>query len=206
MSEQKKVSNLRQAEPVYNKITQKTDVRRVKKVKHVVLWSILVLCICYTGYVISCNIWPSTVAITGRSMEQTILDGDRVLLSNDGYVPAQGDIVVVAENGTQMETAIIKRVIAVEGQTVDINFETGAVFVDGHLLDESAYTQNGSTTKNEGMLFPQTVPQGCVFLLGDNRIVSEDSRNPKVGMVEQRFILGKVTKIIYPLHRIRFFE
>ena len=68
--------------------------------------------------------------------------------------------------------------IAVAGQTVDIDFKTGTVYVDGVALDESEYTKNGSTTKDEGMQFPQMVPDNCVFVLGDNRNVSEDSRNP----------------------------
>ena len=104
-----------------------------------------------------------------------------------------------------MDTAIIKRVIAVAGQTVDIDFQTGAVLVDGEVLNESSYTENGSTTKKEGLEFPQTVPENCVFVLGDNRSVSEDSRNPKVGMVNKRFILGKVTMVVYPLRHIKFF-
>ena len=116
-------------------------------------------------------------------MQQTIFDGDKVVLNNQDYEPKQGDIVVIAENGTQLDTAIIKRVIAVAGQTIDIDFQTGTVYVDGVALDESEYTENGSTTKDEGMQFPQTVPDNCVFVLGDNRNVSEDSRNPKVGMV-----------------------
>ena len=72
-------------------------------------------------------------------------------------------------------------------------------------LREKGISLNGSTTKDEGMQFPQTVPDNCVFVLGDNRNVSEDSRNPKVGMVDKHFILGKVTMVIYPLHHIKFF-
>ncbi|MFQ9792872.1 MAG: signal peptidase I [Acutalibacteraceae bacterium] len=104
--------------------------------------------------------------ITGHSMQQTIFDGDKVVLNNQDYEPKQGDIVVIAENGTQLDTAIIKRVIAVAGQTIDIDFQTGTVYVDGVALDESEYTENGSTTKDEGMQFPQTVPTICVFVLG----------------------------------------
>ena len=67
-------------------------------------------------------------------MQQTIFDGDKVVLNNQDYEPKQGDIVVIAENGTQLDTAIIKRVIAVAGQTIDIDFQTGTVYVDGVAL------------------------------------------------------------------------
>lgn len=171
----------------------------------IIIWVCIILAVCYAVYFACCKFFISTVEITGHSMQQTIFDGDKVVLNNQNYEPKQGDIVVIAENGTQLDTAIIKRVIAVAGQTVDIDFHTGTVYVDGEVLDESAYTENGSTTKDEGMQFPQTVPENCVFVLGDNRNVSEDSRNPKVGMVDKHFILGRVTMVIYPLHRIKFF-
>ena len=184
---------------------QKDPQKISRQIKRIVIWVCIILTVCYAVYFISCKFFISTVEITGNSMQQTIFHGDRVVLSNQNYQPRQGDIVVIAENGTQLDTAIIKRVIAVAGQTVDIDFDTGTVYVDGMALDESAYTENGSTTKNEGMQFPQTVPENCVFVLGDNRDVSEDSRNPKVGMVNQHFILGKVTMVIYPLHHMKFF-
>lgn len=176
-----------------------------KLIWRIIIWGCIILAVCYAIYFVSCKFFIPTVEITGRSMQQTIFDGDKVVLHNQNYEPEQGDIVVIAENGTQLDTAIIKRVIAVEGQTVDVDFATGTVYVDGEALDESAYTENGSTTKNEGMQFPQTVPENCVFVLGDNRNVSEDSRNPKVGMVDKHFILGKATMVIYPLHHIKFF-
>lgn len=176
-----------------------------RRIWRVIIWICIILAVCYAVYFASCKFFISTVEITGHSMQQTIFDGDKVVLNNQDYEPKQGDIVVIAENGTQLDTAIIKRVIAVAGQTVDIDFQTGTVYVDGVVLDESEYTENGSTTKDEGMQFPQTVPDNCVFVLGDNRNVSEDSRNPKVGMVDKHFILGKVKMVIYPLHHIKFF-
>lgn len=176
-----------------------------RQIWRVILWICVIFAVCYAIYFVSCKFFVSTVEITGNSMKQTIFDGDKVVLNNQDYEPKQGDIVVIAENGTQLDTAIIKRVIAVAGQTVDIDFKTGTVYVDGVALDESEYTKNGSTTKDEGMQFPQMVPDNCVFVLGDNRNVSEDSRNPKVGMVDKHFILGKVTMVIYPLHHMKFF-
>ncbi len=178
---------------------------RVKTIRRFILSVVLILVMVYIAYFITCQYVLDAVHITGRSMEPAILDGDKVMLTNRDYDPQPGDIVVVAENGTELDTAIIKRVIAVAGQTVDIDFTTGTVYVDQVALDESAYTVNGSTTKNEGVQFPQIVPENCVFVLGDNRNVSEDSRNPKVGMVNKHFVLGKVTMVVYPLHRMRSF-
>lgn len=178
---------------------------KAKIIKRVVIAIILVFAVLYGSYFVTCKFFLNTIRITGHSMQQTIFDGDKVMITNENYDPQPGDIVVVAENGTKLDTAIIKRVIAVEGQTVDIDFTTGTVYVDGNALDESAYTVNGSTTKNEGVQFPQIVPENCVFILGDNRSVSEDSRNPKVGMVDKHYVLGKVTMVVYPLQHFKFF-
>ena len=186
---------------------QKQEQQTVKKpaqtVRRILFWVCIGFAVCYIAYYVVCKFFLGTVEITGRSMQKTIYGGDRVILQNENYTPQQGDVVVVAENGTGLDTAIIKRVIAVAGQTVDIDFTTGTVWVDGEMLDESSYTVNGSTTDRAGVEFPQTVPQDCVFLLGDNRGASEDSRDPKVGMVNTHFVLGKAVMVIYPLHHIK---
>ena len=94
---------------------------------------------------------------------------------------------------------IVKRVIAVEGQTVDIDSDTGIVYVDGKPLDEP-YTKvlNSTSVKSSDLQFPLTVSEGCVFVMGDNRIVSCDSRNPQVGLIDKREILGKAIFLFLP--------
>lgn len=137
------------------------------------------------------------VVVVGPSMYDTLVDGDRlILLSNVFYrEPEQGDVIVASKKSFGGE-CIVKRVIATEGQVVDIDFDSGIVYVDGLALDEEyAYT---STTRPEGMLFPLTVEEGHVFVLGDNRDDSKDSRDPSIGQVDEREILGKVILLMFP--------
>ena len=142
------------------------------------------------------------VSVSGESMRETLQDGDRLLVLNalwcGDYRP--GDIVIVGQAFSDQET-IVKRVVATAGQTVDIDFEKGLVLVDGEPLDESAYIENGITTQYSDFTFPMEVPEGCVFVLGDNRPVSKDSRSKDVGMVDERYILGKAEWIVFPFDR-----
>lgn len=139
------------------------------------------------------------VGVQGPSMFPTLHDGDKLtLLSNFLYEPQVGDIVV-ARVPSFSEDPIVKRVIANEGQTIDINFETGEVFVDGQLLDEPYI--NDPTTRAEGMQFPLTVPEGCIFVMGDNRLHSTDSRHPDIGCFDRRYVLGKALQIVLPFER-----
>ena len=139
-----------------------------------------------------------SITVSGPSMVPTLEDQYKVWVSCIGYTPAQGDVVVVDGSGTALNEVIVKRIIATEGQTVDIDFDNGYVYVDGGQLDESAYIQNGITRDKYDVDFPQTVPQGHVFVLGDNRIISKDSRDSEVGMIDQRCIIGKVQMIYQP--------
>lgn len=141
------------------------------------------------------------VTVNGDSMLPNYTEDDKLIVSGLFYEVEQGDVVVVAN---VLQNPIIKRVIALPGQVVDIDNDTGMVSVDGTILDESAYTQNGITFSygSEMLEFPQEVPEGCVFVLGDNRTISKDSRYIEVGMVDSRNILGKVELRIYPFDKI----
>lgn len=148
-----------------------------------------------------------TVEVWGPSMENTLHGrdiygavggaGDKLLISNLFYSPDQGDIVVIHSEAE--DESIIKRVIATEGQKVDIDFSTGDVKVDGKVLDEP-YIKNETTNAGD-VSFPVTVPEGCVFVLGDNREVSLDSRYSEIGMIDNDDILGRVMIRIYPLNK-----
>ena len=144
--------------------------------------------------------------IDGDSMENTLIEGQKVIITNLFYEPRVGDIVVVsrntfndAHNVQQSSMPIIKRVIATEGQTVDIDFTTGIVYVDGKALDEP-YTKTPTNVKHD-IEFPVIVDEGCIFVLGDNRNESLDSRSSRIGnygMVDTRYILGHAIYRFFP--------
>ena len=138
------------------------------------------------------------VVVSGDSMFDTLADGDYLLLLNNPLCGEleQGDIVVASMDRFRNGEAIVKRVIATEGQLVDIDFNAGVVYVDGEALEET-YTFT-ATNISEGMQFPLIVDEGCLFLMGDNRNESLDSRNPKIGMVDTREILGKAILLLLP--------
>lgn len=139
-----------------------------------------------------------TVGVIGPSMQQTLVEGDRLVISNLFYTPKYGDIVVLRKDTFKNEP-IIKRVIATEGQTVDIDFDAGVVYVDGAALDEPYV--NAPTYEREDFEGPVTVPEGCVFVMGDNRNRSTDSRYAAIGCVDVRYILGKAMFRITPLSK-----
>ena len=138
------------------------------------------------------------IVVSGDSMYSTLLDGDYLLLLGNLFYqePEQNDIVVISKKSFDNGKPIVKRVIATEGQTVDIDFEHAIVYVDGIALNEPYI--NSPTTFNEGTLFPLTVAENCIFVLGDNRGVSRDSRDPVIGQVDRREVLGKAIFLMLP--------
>ncbi len=139
------------------------------------------------------------ITVNGPSMLPNLKDGNKVLVSCLNNHPTRGDIVVIDAKGVALHEVIVKRVIATEGQTVNIDFESGTVSVDGVALDESTYIKNGITKNQYDLTFPQTVPAGHVFVLGDNRTISDDSRSSDVGMIDRRYIIGTVEFMIAPI-------
>jgi len=138
------------------------------------------------------------IVVSGDSMYSTLLDGDYLLLLGNLFYqePEHGDIVVISKQSFDNGKPIVKRVIATEGQTVDIDFENAVVYVDNVPLEEPYI--NSPTSFNEGMIFPLTVADNCIFVLGDNRGVSRDSRDPVIGQIDRREILGKAIFLMLP--------
>ena len=136
--------------------------------------------------------------VEGASMRETLQEGDLLAVLNGplcgDYRP--GDVVIAQRPDFNGGDPIVKRVIATEGQTVDIDFDAGVVYVDGEPLEEP-YVREPTWTE-EGTEFPLTVPEGCLFLMGDNRNRSEDSRSSALGPVDSRCVLGRAVLLALP--------
>ncbi|WP_262396640.1 signal peptidase I [Zongyangia hominis] len=143
------------------------------------------------------------VGVEGVSMQPTLYENDRIFLSNLVPLYKNGDVVVVTKHHID-DRPLVKRIIATEGQTIDIDFEAGKVYLDGVELDEP-YIKEATHTK-EGTEFPLTVPEGYVFCMGDNRNESMDSRDPRVGLIDTRYILGKAIFRVYPFTSFGFIK
>ena len=137
------------------------------------------------------------IGVEGTSMVPTLQNGDRLLVTSsllyNDY--KYGDIVILRKQTFDLKP-IVKRVIATEGQTVDIDFTAGEVRVDGVLLDEPYI--NDLTHEDEGVEFPLTVPEGCIFVMGDNRNGSTDSRDTRLGTVDTRYVIGRAVLLVFP--------
>ena len=162
---------------------------------------------CVLAAVVLFNYFARLTRVDGDSMNNTLRDGEMMLIWSLGYQPQQGDIVVL--NKTDQVTdqllhsrAIVKRVIATGGQIVDIDYMTGTVYVDGVALDEpyikeEMYLPGAPTMQNTHW----EIPEGSIFVMGDNRNASTDSRHEMVGPIDQDYILGKVVFALWPMEK-----
>ena len=144
------------------------------------------------------------IGVSGPSMQSTLFTDQRVLISGLFYTPKNGDVVVFTKKNIHLDLGsgekdepLIKRVIATEGQVVDIDFVAGEVRVDGKLLDEPYIDEPTWLHDVVSVSFPYTVPPGTVFVMGDNRNHSSDSR--RIGPIDTRYILGRVLLRVWPL-------
>ena len=135
--------------------------------------------------------------VDGHSMENTHHHGDIVLVRSIGYTPKQGDIVVLTKT-TFREASIIKRVIATEGQTVDIDYATSTVYVDGVALEEDYIKEARWDLYADNGVNHITVPEGHIYVMGDNRNGSSDSRDPSLGVVDVRCVIGQAVMVLFP--------
>ena len=139
------------------------------------------------------------IGVDGHSMEPTLQDRDMLLLQCAGYEPRQGDVVVLHKSFSTTGEPIVKRVIAVGGQSVHIDYDTSTVYVDGEPVDDSylgePMVQPGSSTM-QGTDWD--IPEGSVFVVGDNRHYSSDSREESLGPVENQYVLGRALVVLFP--------
>ena len=145
------------------------------------------------------------VRVDGPSMQDTLHDNDRLIVYSFMYTPADGDIVIATHGDLDFpggyNEPIVKRVIATEGQTIDIDFETGVVTVDG-IVQEEDYIKGITTRTRNTQDFPLTVPKGYAFVMGDNRQNSLDSRSREVGLIPRENIMGKAIFRIFPFDKV----
>ena len=179
-----------QNEPEENRQEQKIEGREAYEWVQALVCSVLAVVVLFTFVV-------RLIGVDGPSMEPTLWDGDRLLVLNSmlDHDYQYGDIVILRKDSFMLQP-IVKRVIATEGQTVDIDFSSGTVYLDGQPLQEEYVAD--LTFLEEGTQFPLTVPEGSVFVMGDNRNRSSDSRNSALGTVDTRYIIGKAVFLAFP--------
>ena len=172
--------------------------KKAKVKKELIEWGkSLLFAAVIVGLLFGFVIMPYT--IVGSSMEPTLLPDDRVIVYQLFYSPKQGDIVILSED-TGLNETLVKRVIALEGQTVDIDAD-GYVWVDGERYADAEGVAAIQENWRGDMDYPVTVPEGCIFVMGDNRNASTDSRDERVGFVNADEVKGKVVLRIRPLSR-----
>ena len=136
------------------------------------------------------------IDVKGSSMLPTLVNGDKMIVSHLFYKPKAGDVIVLKKDEYDPNKALVKRIIATEGQEINIDFDNGKVYIDNKEIEEDYI--NDLTLTKLNFIGPKTVPEGCVFVMGDNRNASTDSRKTEIGMVDTRLILGKVYWVLFP--------
>lgn len=136
------------------------------------------------------------VTVNGPSMNDTLQHQDHLIISCFLYTPQRGDIVVVS-HGSNYNEPIIKRVIALPGQKLKINYNTGEVSVDGKVIDEP-YIKGRTMSVMDSLVIPDVIPDGYVFVMGDNREDSIDSRSLRIGLIPVENIIGKAVFRVFP--------
>lgn len=148
--------------------------------------------------VLLCTFAIRMVRVDGLSMAPTLDHGDFLISSHAFYQPKHGDIVVITQPN-EISTPLIKRVIGLGGDVIDIDFEEGVVYRNGEALEEPYTSEPTFYQPSAALEYPLTVPPGEVFAMGDNRNNSSDSRDARIGLVDERYIMGKAFFRLFPL-------
>lgn len=148
--------------------------------------------------VLLCTFVFRMVRVDGSSMVPTLTDGDFLISTHAFYTPQHGDIVVITQPN-EIAVPLIKRVIAKGGDTLDIDFESGKVTLNGETLREDYINDRTYYEPDDALTFPLTVPEGMIFAMGDNRNHSSDSRDAHIGLIDERYIMGRTFFRLFPL-------
>lgn len=148
------------------------------------------------------------VGVSGGSMRNTLQNGDLLLVVNSLLCGdyQRGDVVIAAKDSFEHGEPIVKRVIATEGQQVDIDYGAGTVYVDGTALVEDYIKEQMLVPRYGEGINHVTVPEGCIFVMGDNRNNSADSRYPDIGIVDTRCVIGRGAAVLFPFTRWKGLE
>lgn len=139
------------------------------------------------------------INVDGESMVPTLHHRDLLFLQCINYEPEQGDIVVLRKSFAEIDSPIVKRVIAVGGQHVRVDYDAGAVYVDGIPLNEPYIAEAMTPTSGDMSVLDVMVPEGSIYVLGDNRNNSSDSRHVALSTVDTRYVLGRALWVVFPL-------
>lgn len=143
------------------------------------------------------------VEVDGGSMNDTLFSGDKVIVTNLFYEPHNNDVVVIS-HGSKYANPIIKRVIAIEGQSVKLDYENERIFVDGIEINEP-YIKGTTFSGNWGdNHIPDVIPKGKIFVMGDNRLVSMDSRSTEIGLIDVENVIGKAQVVVFPFNHFGY--
>lgn len=157
------------------------------------------LIVVLVGLILACTLAGRVIRVVGSSMVPTLHENDLLLLWSVDYTPQRGDVVVLRKESF-LSYPVVKRVIATGGEHVTVDYTTGTVSVDGAALDEPYINELMVDTGSPNMtVLDVTVPEGSVYVMGDNRNHSSDSRHQDLGTVDERYILGKALFRIFPL-------
>lgn len=141
------------------------------------------------------------VRVDGESMAPTLQDGDFLVSTHAFFKPERGNIVVITQPN-EVRVPLIKRVIGLEGDVVDIDYETGVVVINGEALEEQYIDEPINLEPKYKTELPLTVPKGYLFVIGDNRNNSSDSRDSRIGLIDERYILGRTGMRLFPPSRM----
>lgn len=166
------------------------------------------IAVCATCILLIFSFCFRLTVVDGPSMNNTLQNGDYLIVQSIAYKPERGDIVVIQDpTATGYTKPLVKRIIAMGGDTVDIDFSTWTVTVNGEVIDESEYLYLAKdTTLTSNYDFPITIEEGNIFVMGDNRNHSADSRVTNIGQIDERCIVGGAIMRILPVSQFRFFD
>lgn len=183
---------------------EKTPEQKKKEFLWELFGTIETFCICAAVIVLLFTFCVKLTVVDGESMENTLKNGELILIRNAFYEPKAGDIVVIHDPslGTYYGKPLIKRVIATGGQTIDIDFDTWTVTVDGQVIDEPYIKLTNDVQLTSAWTYPLTVPDGEVFVMGDNRNHSGDSRSAAIGTIDERCIVGEALLRVFPTEKL----